>query len=345
MASVFEIISAIQKKAGDGSAVSKRQIVSLFPTQAPLVSYALSRMVKEGLLVKRGSTRGATYVLSQPVVSGTSVSKTYIRGKQSEDEIFREMQDVFLKNQDIGESARSIVPYAFTEMVNNAIDHSESETVDVTMSVRAGKLRFTVRDHGIGAFRKVKEARHLPDERAALAEITKGKVTTAPQWHSGQGIFFVSRAADLFRLTSGSLTMERNNLEDGVVRAIDNEQRIEGTLVEFEVDVHTNRSLTDDVFGKFETDADEHDFSKTEVEIALFDRGDVHVSRSQAKRLVAGLEKFSQVTLDFAGVPFIGQGFADQIFRIFVRDNPQTKLIVKNAVPAVQMMIDRVDKP
>ena len=53
------------------------------------------------------------------------------------------------------------------------------------------------------------------------------------------------------------------------------------------------------------------------------------VSRSQAKRLTAGLEKFNTVILDFEGVSIIGQGFADQIFRVFALSQPDLNLYVK----------------
>jgi len=41
------------------------------------------------------------------------------------------------------------------------------------------------------------------------------------------------------------------------------------------------------------------------------------VSRSQAKRLLARVELFKVVMLDFTNVPTIGQAFADEIFRVF----------------------------
>ncbi len=42
------------------------------------------------------------------------------------------------------------------------------------------------------------------------------------------------------------------------------------------------------------------------------------------------VEKFKTVILDFQGVSLIGQGFGDEIFRVFANRNPQIKLIPVN---------------
>lgn len=342
MAGSNDILKEIIRQLTSSREIFKKDLLKKFPKQGPLVGYTLHRSVEDGTLIKLGSTRGARYILAIGRVGHNSITKMYRRGEQSEDDIFLEMQDVFLKKYDIGENVRHITSFAFTEMVNNAIDHSQSETVEVSMSVSEGVLQFSVRDQGIGVFRSVMEGKGLKSEAEALAELTKGKVTTAPKWHSGEGIFFTSRAADVFRLTSGLLTLERQNGKSSEVKMIENHEAIKGTLVEFSINEHAKRRLAKDVFGQFESEPEEHDFGKTEIKIALFKRGDVHISRSQAKRVMEGLEEFKTVILDFASVPIIGQGFADEIFRIWVRENPGTTLEVKNAVKAVQFMIDRV---
>ena len=47
------------------------------------------------------------------------------------------------------------------------------------------------------------------------------------------------------------------------------------------------------------------------------------ISRSQAKRLLARLEKFKIVMLDFEDVATIGRAFADEIFRVFTNNHPE----------------------
>jgi hypothetical protein len=47
------------------------------------------------------------------------------------------------------------------------------------------------------------------------------------------------------------------------------------------------------------------------------------------------------VIFDFAGVPTVGQAFADEIFRVFPQQHPEVKLVPIHADPEVQQMIDR----
>ena len=45
------------------------------------------------------------------------------------------------------------------------------------------------------------------------------------------------------------------------------------------------------------------------------------VSRSEAKRLLAELDKFSEITFDYKGVEKVGQGFVDEIYRVWQNQN------------------------
>lgn len=67
------------------------------------------------------------------------------------------------------------------------------------------------------------------------------------------------------------------------------------------------------------------------------------ITRSQAKRLLEGVEKFETVVFDFEQVKTVGQAFADEIFRVFRNQHPDIKLIPANASENVQKMISRVD--
>ena len=103
------------------------------------------------------------------------------------------------------ENVVDIVGIAFTEMLNNAIDHSESEETVVKMVYTAAMITVRILDGGVGVFRKVKEEKNLIDERHAILELAKGRLTTAPEHHSGMGIYFTSRMVDIFSMASGDL--------------------------------------------------------------------------------------------------------------------------------------------
>lgn len=75
------------------------------------------------------------------------------------------------------------------------------------------------------------------------------------------------------------------------------------------------------------------------------------VARSQAKQImrdiskleetVLGFDGLEEVTLDFDGVESIGQGFADEIFRVIQSQHPECQITEINAVREVQQMINR----
>jgi excisionase family DNA binding protein len=234
------------------------------------------------------------------------------------------------------EQAVQIARYAFTELVNNAIDHSGGTKVSIRWEARADKLRAEIGDDGIGAFERIRIARALPDHRSALAELSKGKVTTQPDRHSGEGLFFTSRAADYFDLQANGLRWIVDNRRGDF--ALGSSSYAPGTLAIFEVDAATTRPL-EDVFRPF-TD-EELGFSRSYVRVKLFEHGSSFVSRSEAKRLLAGLERFAEVELDFDKVESVGQGFADEVLRVWAKQHPQVRLIPTGMNDGVALMIGR----
>jgi uncharacterized protein (DUF1330 family) len=68
---------------------------------------------------------------------------------------------------------------------------------------------------------------------------------------------------------------------------------------------------------------------------------DFLVARSEAKRILARLESFAEVVLDFSGVDSIGQAFADEVFRVYATAHPGVKLTPIHANEEVNRMIRR----
>ncbi len=66
------------------------------------------------------------------------------------------------------------------------------------------------------------------------------------------------------------------------------------------------------------------------------------VARSQARRILSRLEEFKEVIFDFSEIDFMGQGFADEIFRVFQNRHPDIVLTVNNANEEVAGMIQHV---
>ncbi|MFT8638242.1 MAG: DUF4325 domain-containing protein [Pseudoclavibacter sp.] len=234
--------------------------------------------------------------------------------------------------------ARRILAYAATEMLNNAIEHSRGTQVELALAARDGGTSIiTVRDDGIGAFAAVAEHFGLPRIEDAILEIVKGKRTTAPAAHTGEGIFFTSQAVDVFRLeANGLLLLCDNRMQPPDIAGGISEQH-QGTRVTLELDITSTRRLAD-VFDRF-TSGDDLAFDRTSIVVHLARLDGAFLSRSEARRIAAGLERFARAEIDFVGVDFVGQAFIDELFRVWARTHPGTALVPTHANRAVAMML------
>jgi hypothetical protein len=90
--------------------------------------------------------------------------------------------------------------HAFTELLNNAIDHSGGTQVTVSMRQTAMHVQLLVSDDGCGLFQRIGESFDIDDPELAMFELAKGKLTSEPERHTGRGLFFTARLADVFDL-------------------------------------------------------------------------------------------------------------------------------------------------
>ncbi len=254
-----------------------------------------------------------------------------------EDRVWR---DLFVeKMEQVPAEVRDICQYGFTEMLNNALDHSGCRSIEVQSECDGVKIDFWITDDGVGIFKKLSDALGTDDERDVFLELAKGKLTTEPEHHTGEGIFFTSRAFDQFWIFSGGTYYQLDNTREhdfiGGMSPPD-----EGTTVCLSIALNSNRTLSE-IFDRYAADED-YAFSKTLVPVRLAQYGDeLLVSRSQARRVSARFERFREVVLDFESVSRIGQSFADELFRVFANEHPEVVLKHTNANPAVEQMIRR----
>lgn len=236
-----------------------------------------------------------------------------------------------------------IAAHGFTEMVNNAIDHSAGTAVFVSASQTQTDLTIVVADNGIGIFEKIAAALNLADKRQALFELSKGKLTTDPSRHSGEGVFFTSRMFDYFEIEANGLQYSHDDKHDFLHE--EPSPFIEGTAVFMRITLTTDRT-SNDVFQQFMNAPDDFDFSKTIVPMKLARLGDEHlISRSQAKRLIARFDRFKKVILDFKDVSEIGQAFADELFRVYANAHSQVEMVPVNMSAQVERMWLRAVAP
>jgi len=239
---------------------------------------------------------------------------------------------------ELPENVRRIWDFSFTEMMNNAIDHSLAKEVACLVSKNRAYTTILISDNGIGIFKNIKDFLGLDSIDDAIAELFKGRVTTDSANHSGEGIFFTSRYVDDFAVVSDGKIFTHNRYDE-IVAGLDELQGFEnmvgrkGTLVYMKQSNVSNKDVAE-ITKRFE-DEDTSEFSKTSI--PLKDFFDTYpVSRSQAKRLCARLNVFSEIELDFEGVSGMGQGFADEVFRVFQRKNPEINIIASNMSEEVE---------
>ena len=298
------------------------------------VNKHLQRLVAEKALVAAGTTRSREYRLA-PLVEHTKAYE--LNEALAEDIIWR--SDIEPSLGQLPENAMGIWQYGFTEMMNNAIDHSVGTEVTVSIRKTAAMTELFVIDNGIGIFKKIKTELGLLDERHALLELAKGKLTTDPSRHTGEGIFFSSRMFDDFAILSGNVHFSHKfgDDDDWIMEC---PRPASGTTVWMKLGNHTARTQKK-VFKQF-TSGEDFGFSKTVVPVRLAQYGnDKLISRSQAKRLLARVDKFKTVMFDFSGVESIGQAFADEVFRVFPRQHPTTEVFEIKANSTVRRMIQR----
>ena len=238
------------------------------------------------------------------------------------------------------QNIRQIAQHGFTEMVNNVRDHSQSPIAHIELIRTPAMLKIGVLDIGIGIFEKIRSYAGLETAAEAVFELSKGKFTTDPTRHSGEGIFFTSRIFDEFGIISRSLYFSHDQGEsDWLLES--KEKNIVGTSVHMSISPLSARKM-EDVYNKYATSPEDADFSKTVIAVKLLETAsDQLVSRSQAKRLLARLYKFKEVVLDFQGVDTIGQAFADEIFRVYKMHHPEVRFVPCRMSQPVERMVTR----
>jgi len=237
------------------------------------------------------------------------------------------------------------------EMMNNALEHSGCKNIYCRVVKDALYTEITITDDGIGIFKNVQN--YLTEQfgkkatyQDVLMELYKGKLTTAEQNHSGEGIFFSSKALDEFAIWSDNavyvqgVSEQTKFVQDHLIAYYTRLKHI-GTAVMMKLENRTKRVLKE-VFNMYSTMDD--GFVKTRIPIKDVCREGEPIARSQARKLLYRLEQFKIVELDFSGVDFMGQGFADEVFRVFKKRYSEIQIIALNACPDILRMIKHVQR-
>ncbi len=337
-----KIRSTILNTFKDASQLSFKQIFEIISKKFNLKEGSIRKHLKalvdqENLKV---STKKGRFVYS---INSVQQASFILKTVSDVDEMLVWVQKIcpFLPN--LSKCAKDILEYCFTEILNNAINHANAKQIKITLLTNYFRTSLIIQDDGIGIFKKIKDALNLKDEHQSLLELSKGKFTSDPKNHSGEGIFFSSRACDAFLILSGHLmySLSENTSLD-LLEDIDDKSISSGTTVGFCIKNNSSRSLNK-IFKEYAPREEDNAFCRTVVPVKMLRYKDEGiVSRSQAKRLLARFDKFKYVVLDFEGIENIGQAFADEIFRVFRSSHTDINLSYKNADQEIKSMISHV---
>lgn len=280
----------------------------------------------------------------------TSHTVSYSSGcYMDEDEIYYE--DIRPLLEGVSKEAKSIWYYAFTEIMNNAIEHSNCENMQCVVKRDYLYTEISITDDGVGIYKNVQgylqEKLHRDiSYQDVLTELYKGKLTTKSENHSGEGIFFTSKVLNEFAIWSDSAIYaqgcyDKQQFTESHLVSYYNKLNHIGTMVVMKLENQTTRTIKEvfDMYAPIE-----EGFVKTRIPLAEVCPYAEPVARSQARRILYRLEEFKQVEFDFEGVEFMGQGFADEVFRVFQNKYPEIELIPINANPTVLGMVKHVQR-
>jgi len=174
-----------------------------------------------------------------------------------------------------------------------------------------------------------------------MLELSKGKLTSEVDRHTGRGLFFTSKLADIFDLHANELAFQQRGWDAAGWRPGRALKR-RGTSIYAAIALDTTRTL-ESVLNAWSLDGLGVGFDRTVVPVRLMTSDTVGLeSRAQARRVAARLGEFQLAEIDFDGIARIGHGFADELFRVQPSIHPGLKLSPVNMSPAVEAMVRSV---
>lgn len=295
----------------------------------------LARLVATQWLVREGTLRKPRW---RPGVLKQVVQRYALQGLQEDIPWQRDFAPFF----DLPPNVARIAQHAFGELVNNAIDHSGGSQVTVSLRQTAMHLQLLVSDDGRGVFDCIQHSFDIADPAVAMLELSKGKLTSQPDRHSGRGLYFSSRLADVFDLHANARAFQYRGWDTRRWYAGRPMPR-QGTSVYFAIALDSPRTL-DGVLRAASADGAGYAFETTQVPLRLLADGpNVGLeSRAQARRVASRLARFRRAELDFHGLDDVGHGFADELFRVFARECPSVELVPVSMAPRVAAMLQAV---
>ena len=295
---------------------------------------ALARLVELNWLERTGTPRRPEY---KPGLLRQVVRRYALAGLEEDLPWANDFAPYFA----LPASVNRMVQHTFCELLNNAIDHSGGTHVTVSLRQTAGHAQLLISDDGRGVFEQIAQTFSIANPALAMLELSKGKLTSQPQRHTGQGLFFASRLADVFDLHANAAAFQQRSWDERGWRT-QRALKHTGTSVYASFALDTTRTL-DAVRQQYSADGVGAAFERTVVPLRLITSDVIGLdSRAQARRAGARLGEFRRAEIDFGGVEQVSHAFVDELFRVMARAQPGVDIVPLNMSPAVATLIASV---
>ncbi len=310
-----------------------RQVQDRFGITRQSCHAHLQALEQEGFIEGQGRTRGRAW---RPKVLQQRRFNLPMTMDPAEDEVWRKL--VAPRIGPLPAPLLEICQFGLGEIIANASDHSGATGILLGIQRSGARLRFIVRDDGVGIFSKLRGLLDLSDERHVLLELAKGRLSSEPGRRAGQGLLFTALAFDSFALEAGGLRLVHLEADDIWYKEEGVDTR-PGTRVLLELDLFGERRL-EETFDRFRAPGG-GGFTRSFLPLTLARYGgEGLMTRSQARRIAARLELFEEVWLDFRGIPTLGPAFAEELFRVWAAEHPGVTLHCIRANEAVAWQIE-----
>jgi len=269
----------------------------------------LNSLVRAGLAERVGRGRGTRYRLvtpsSTPQPAGTQLVRQHFTQEDPLD------VDEVLSAEPFGsmsDAAAALFAGALSRMERMA--RAREPRAELWLEVRAlgGLVDLLLSDSGEGAFAHERRERGLVNEDDARLALSRAADDSDWSW--------LQRAADMFSIESGELSLRVDNLRSDISLGRLAEART-GSRVSFAADP----------LRPMRVEALEQRLGReAHALVRLFEHGEAFPSREEARQLMAGLEACERVVLDFGGVREVGEAFAREIFASWARAHPSVRV-------------------
>ncbi|MFA6294009.1 MAG: HTH domain-containing protein, partial [Victivallales bacterium] len=169
----MDIKKQILEKLNESESLTGQELCKVFNISRQALNKHIKTLVETCKIVKEGRTRGSVYRIGakQKRNAVEKLCRIISLSGAHEDQVFDDFNAILNTKKMLDKNIYDILYYSFTEMTNNAIDHSKSEKCRISVSLDMYKVKFTIRDNGIGIFSSIYKKFGLPDENSAVGEL------------------------------------------------------------------------------------------------------------------------------------------------------------------------------